>query len=263
MKNKKKYPNDLILLVNDDGVFARGLRVLADTLSAADYVIQVVAPDRDCSGASSSLTLQRPLQSFAFNDFLAINGTPSDCGHLGAQGVFGFSPGRIISGINAGANLGDDVVYSGTVAAAIEGRYLPNTSMAVSLCGDIHFETAGRCILWLLEQFCYTTTHLPHRTILNINIPDVPLAEIAGFEVTRLGRRDKATKPQTLHTPRGDIGYWLGDVGAPADKSLGTDFYAIEHKKISITPLHTDLTHYSAFDALAQLSQEQLLHDLH
>lgn len=177
-----------ILLSNDDGVHAPGLNCLAHTLKDHGYNIQVVAPDRDRSGASNSLTLDRPLHPIHLsNEFISINGTPTDCVHLGINTLCDPMPERVISGINAGANLGDDVLYSGTVAAATEGRFLETTPVAVSLVGNRHFETAAQVVVDLLPKI--QSLNLPERTLLNINVPDVPYERIQGVQITRLGHR--------------------------------------------------------------------------
>jgi 5'-nucleotidase len=233
-----------ILLSNDDGVFATGLKEMHNHLSKK-YEVDVIAPDRNCSGFSSSLTLSRPLEITKYNSFFCVNGTPSDCTHLGTNGVLGDKPDIVVSGINAGANLGDDTIYSGTVAAAIEGRFLPYTAMAVSLCGNNNFETAARVIMELLKDI--KKLQLPNNTILNINVPDISFDEIQGIEITRLGYRGSPQKPTKIANPRNIDGYWLGNVGEPIDFGIGTDFHAIANKKVSITPIKIDMTEYDSF----------------
>ncbi len=233
-----------ILLSNDDGYFAPGLERLAAELKP-HAELTVVAPERDRSGASNSLTLDRPLTvRRAPNGFLFVNGTPTDCVHLAVTGLLDALPDMVISGINLGANMGDDTIYSGTVAAATEGYLLGIPSIAVSLSSKVgrHFETAAKIVVDLVER---------HRRapsgawLLNVNVPDVPLAEVHGLRVTRLGKRHKAESVIKTETPRGEICYWVGAAGAAADAGEGTDFHAIEHGFVSVTPLQIDLTHHA------------------
>lgn len=227
-----------LLLSNDDGAHAPGLNALANALQAAGHNIFVIAPDRDRSGASNSLTLDRPLHPITLdNGFIALNGTPTDCVHLGMNALFkkdaqDASFERVISGINAGANLGDDVIYSGTVAAAMEGRLLAKAPIAVSLVGKQHFDTAARVILELLPEL--EGLQLPPRCIININVPDVPYERLQGFEVTRLGHREKSDNPVMTTNPRGKECYWISAAGGAADAGPGTDFYAIEQSKVDM-----------------------------
>lgn len=241
-----------LLLSNDDGVHAPGLRTLSQVLTQAGHELCVVAPDRDRSGASNSLTLDRPLHPiYLDNGFVGVNGTPTDCVHLGIHQFFSGRCERVIAGINAGANLGDDVLYSGTVAAAMEGRFLVNTPIAISLCGHQHFDTAGRMLVELLpilEQIS-----LPRYSVININIPDVPYDQLQGIAVTRLGHRHNADKPIATINPRGKECFWISAAGAVADDGIGTDFHAIAHKKVSITPIQMDMTLHSAIAPLAEL----------
>jgi len=241
------------LLSNDDGAHAPGLNTLAAALTEAGHGIHVIAPDRDRSGASNSLTLDRPLHPIVLdNGFIALNGTPTDCVHLGMNALFkeaGFE--RVISGINAGANLGDDVIYSGTVAAAMEGRLLAKAPVAVSLVGKQHFKTAAQVILELLPKL--EDLQLPERCIININIPDVPYEELQGFEITRLGHRAKSDNPVLTTNPRGKECYWISAAGGAADAGPGTDFYAVEHNKVSITPVQVDMTDTQALKLLSSL----------
>jgi 5'-nucleotidase len=239
-----------ILISNDDGVQAPGLACLARALSTiAD--ITVVAPERNRSGASNSLTLHNPLRVQRIeNGFYSVAGTPTDCVHLAITGMLDEEPDMVVSGINAGSNLGDDVFYSGTVAAAMEGRFLGLPAMAVSLGGDaLHYETAAAVAKNLVV--CLQKNPLPSQTILNINIPDVPIDELQGFDITRLGTRHRAEKMLRQVDPRGQPIYWVGLPGPEQDAGLGTDFYAINNNRVSITPLQLDLTHYQAFDKLA------------
>jgi 5'-nucleotidase len=230
-----------ILLSNDDGYFAPGLERLAQALEPFAQVV-VVAPERDRSGASNSLTLDRPLVvRRAPNGFLFVNGTPTDCVHLAVTGLLDFLPDMVISGINDGANMGDDTIYSGTVAAATEGFLLGIPSIAISLTSKnpAHFETAGEIAVELVQR---------HRArpagawLLNVNVPDVPRAALAGFKVTRLGRRHKAENVIRQQSPRGETIYWVGAAGRAADAGEGTDFHAVERGFASITPLQIDLT---------------------
>ena len=240
-----------ILLSNDDGYLAPGLACLARALIPLAHV-DVVAPERDRSGASNSLTLTQPLRvQKADNGFHFVDGTPTDCVHLAITGLLQMEPDIVIAGINRGANLGDDVIYSGTVAAAMEGRFLGLPAMAVSLTGKtgVHFETAAQVVLRLLEKL--QRESLPADTILNVNVPDVPVADLAGFEATRLGHRHKAEPVVRANDPHGNPVYWVGAPGPEADAGPGTDFHAIRHRFVSITPLHVDLTRYTAMDQVS------------
>ncbi|AHE67522.1 5'/3'-nucleotidase SurE [Legionella oakridgensis ATCC 33761 = DSM 21215] len=213
-----------ILISNDDGVFAPGIRSLANELSTvAD--IEVMAPDRNRSGASNSLTLSQPLRVKKLdNGYYSVEGTPTDCVHLALTGFFESSADMVVSGINEGANLGDDILYSGTVAAAMEGRYLGLPAMAVSMVGDNiqHYDTAATITRQLILKL--RTHRLPAQTILNINVPDLPLDKILGFEVTRLGTRHGAEPVIKEYDPRGRPIYWIGPPGVEADAGPGTDF---------------------------------------
>lgn len=240
-----------ILISNDDGYQALGLNCLAEYLSGTAEIL-VVAPERDRSGASNSLTLSRPLRvRQANNKVWYVDGTPTDCVHLAITGLLEHEPDMVVSGINQGANLGDDVLYSGTVAAAMEGRFLGLPAIAVSLTSHEgnNFETAAVIVSRLIGQL--TEHPLPADTILNINVPDIPLADIQGLEATRLGHRHKAEPVIRAEDPHGRPVYWVGPPGAEADAGPGTDFHAIRHKRVSITPLHVDLTRYTALDQVA------------
>jgi 5'-nucleotidase len=237
-----------ILISNDDGYQAPGIICLAEALAGlAD--ITVVAPDRNRSGASNSLTLDRPIRATTSeNGFIFVEGTPTDCVHLAITGLLDSEPDMVVAGINAGANLGDDVLYSGTVAAAVEGRFLGLPAMAVSLHGEAcqHYATAARAATILIERLRHDP--LPADTILNINVPDLPWESITGFEATRLGRRHKAEPVHRSQDPRGRAIYWVGPAGVGQDAGPGTDFHAVEHGAISITPLQIDMTCYPALD---------------
>ncbi|MCR4301969.1 MAG: 5'/3'-nucleotidase SurE [Sulfuricaulis sp.] len=240
-----------ILLSNDDGYLAPGLACLAKALAPIAQV-DVVAPERDRSGASNSLTLTHPLRvQNGDNGFFYVDGTPTDCVHLAITGLLKQEPDIVIAGINRGANLGDDVIYSGTVAAAMEGRFLGLPAIAVSLAGKSgsNFETAAQVILQLLEKL--KPDALPADTILNVNVPDVPLERLAGFEATRLGHRHKAEPAVRANDPHGNPVYWVGVPGEENDAGPGTDFYAIRNRFVSITPLHVDLTRYTAMDQVS------------
>lgn len=240
-----------ILISNDDGYRAPGIAALAEVL-AAHAELTVVAPDRNRSGASNSLTLDAPLRAQEMeNGFIAVDGTPTDCVHLAITGLLEHEPDMVIAGINAGANLGDDVLYSGTVAAAVEGRFLGYPAVAVSLAGGAcrHYASAARAVDFVIARL--VADPLPADTILNINVPDLPWDEIAGFEATRLGHRHKAEPVVRGEDPRGRPIYWVGPAGAEQDAGPGTDFHAIRRKFVSITPLQIDLTRYDALDTVA------------
>ncbi len=235
-----------ILISNDDGYRAPGLACLTNTLRS-HAEITVVVPDRDRSGASNSLTLDNPIRvSEIDNGLIRVNGTPTDCVHLAITGLLDEEPDMVVSGINAGANLGDDVLYSGTVAAAMEGRFLGFPALAVSLTGNEyqHYQTAAKVVVKMLEHLQADT--MPADIILNINVPDVSWEQLAGFQVTRLGHRHKAEPVVKMTDPRGETVYWVGPSGPEQDAGEGTDFYAIKHNFVSITPLQVDLTRHSA-----------------
>ncbi len=241
-----------ILLSNDDGYFAPGLTSLVEALSSiADTV--VVAPERDRSGSSNSLTLDRPLSLHkSHNGFYYVNGTPTDCVHLAVTGMLDKLPDMVISGINDGANMGDDTIYSGTVAAATEGFLLGIPSLALSLANvsDENFSTAARVATDIVQRFKQNKFHEP--ILLNINVPDIPYEHLQGIEVTRLGRRHKAEAVVKSQNPRGEIVYWVGAAGAVQDASKDTDFHAIELNRVSVTPLQIDLTQYGQIDTVKQ-----------
>ena len=239
-----------ILISNDDGVTAPGLAALYGAL--ADYAeCVVVAPDQDKSGASSSLTLDRPLHPHTLaNGFISINGTPTDCVHLGLHGLLEPQPDMVVSGINLGANLGDDVLYSGTVAAALEGRFLDRPSFAFSLVSRQvdNLATAAFFARKLLEA--HASLDLPPRTVLNVNIPNLPLDKIRGIQLTRLGHRARAAAPVRVVDPRGKAGYWIAAAGDVEDGGPGTDFHAVMQGYVSITPLQLDRTFGDGFKHL-------------
>ncbi|HEX7080892.1 MAG TPA: 5'/3'-nucleotidase SurE [Gammaproteobacteria bacterium] len=241
-----------ILLSNDDGYQAQGLRTLADRL--ADLAsITVVAPERNQSGVSNSLTLETPLRvEEARSRWFYVNGTPSDCVHIAITGLLDEDPDMIVSGINHGANLGDDVLYSGTVAAAMEGRFLGFPAVAVSLVLESggHFATAAAVTRRLIEHMLEHP--LPADTILNVNVPDLPLGELRGFEVTRLGFRHKSEPVIKALDPKNRPIYWIGPSGAGQDAGPGTDFHAIANRRVSISPLKIDLTDHRALPDLSR-----------
>jgi 5'-nucleotidase len=239
-----------ILLSNDDGYFAPGLERLAAALEP-HAEITVVAPERDRSGASNSLTLDRPLSvRRAPNGFLFVNGTPTDCVHLAVTGLLEQLPDMVLSGINLGANMGDDTIYSGTVAAATEGYLLGIPSIAISLASKTarHFETAAAVALDLVRRHAGAPAGA---WLLNVNVPDVPHAALRGTAVTRLGRRHKAENVIRAENPRGETVYWVGGAGPAADAGPGTDFHAVEGQQVSITPLQIDLTHREQMAAVS------------
>lgn len=241
-----------IVISNDDGYEAPGISALVEGLS--DFAnLTVVAPDRDRSGASNSLTLDIPIRARQMaNGFFRVNGTPTDCVHLAITGLIDDEPDMVVSGINAGANLGDDILYSGTVAAAMEGRFLGLPSMAVSLLGSEgkHFDTAARVTRLLVEKLHHS--ELPQDTLLNVNVPDLPWAQIAGIQATRLGQRHRSESVIKSQDPRGRNIYWIGPPGKEQDAGEGTDFYAVNHRYVSVTPIKVDLTRYDSVDTVGK-----------
>jgi len=240
-----------ILVSNDDGYHAKGIIALTEALEAVADVI-VVAPDRNRSAASNSLTLSDPLRvkRHAENRY-SVNGTPSDCVHLALTGLLEEEPDLVVSGINHGANLGDDVIYSGTVAAAMEGRFLGLPTIAVSLVGDDrlkHFDTAGRVAAEMVKKL--EAAALSSDVILNVNVPDRPYEELAGMEAVRLGFRHKSEPVVKSKDPHGRTIFWVGPAGKGQDSGEGTDFHAIEQGVVTVTPLSVDLTRH---DSLPQL----------
>ena len=241
------------LLSNDDGITARGIQILSEWMKQLGDVT-IVAPDQNCSGASNSLTLNSPVRIREISErTYRVNGTPTDCVHIALTGLLDNDPDMVVSGINAGANLGDDVIYSGTVAAAMEGRFLGLPAIAVSLVFEenpIHYETAAQAVVLVIERLCQDP--LPADTILNINVPDIPWGDIRGFEVTRLGHRHRAEPTVRMLDPRGEPMYWIGPAGAEQDAGPGTDFDAVRRRYVSITPIHVDLTRYQALEQVAR-----------
>ena len=241
-----------ILLSNDDGYFAPGLAILAQALASMAEVT-VVAPERDRSGASNSLTLDRPLSlRKSPNGFFYVNGTPTDCVHLAVTGMLEQLPDMVVSGINHGANMGDDTIYSGTIAAATEGFLLGIPAIAVSLAGASmgHYTTAGEIALELVQR--YRKQPFSQPMLLNVNVPDLPYAELQGIEITRLGKRHKAEPVMKTVSPRGDTVYWVGAAGGAQDAGPGTDFHAVANRRVSVTPLQIDLTHFEKLDVMKQ-----------
>ncbi len=239
-----------ILVSNDDGVYAPGIHCLAEALQSIAPVM-MVAPDRNCSGASNSLTLENPLRIVELeNNIISVKGTPTDCVHFAINELVDELPELVVSGINEGANLGDDVLYSGTVAAAMEGRNLGLPAIAVSLVGSEgkHYESAAAISLKLVKQLRQQS--LPSNQILNVNVPDLPLSQIKGIKVTRLGSRHRAEMMVKQQDPRGHDIYWLGPPGAMQDAGEGTDFAAIAAGYVSITPLTIDMTAHAYLDSL-------------
>jgi 5'-nucleotidase len=246
-----------VLVSNDDGVDAPGIRVLADRLAAVGEVT-VVAPDRDRSGASNSLTLDAPIRVLPMgNGYFRVAGTPTDCVHLALAGMLDHEPDIVVSGINNSANLGDDVIYSGTVSAAMEGRFLGLPAIAVSLVtvdhrGE-HYDSAAEAVLLLMRRLLVDP--LPADTILNVNVPDRAWADIRGFEVTRLGKRHRAAPSIAQTDPRGKPIWWIGPAGEIDDAGPGTDFDAVRRGYVSVTPIHVDLTRYQALEKVSSWMQ--------
>lgn len=241
-----------ILVSNDDGYLATGINVLSDALEEIADVV-VVAPDRNRSAASNSLTLSSPLRVVQVGDNrYSVNGTPSDCVHLALTGFLDYEPDLVVSGINHGANLGDDVIYSGTVAAAMEGRFLGWPTIAVSLVGHelTHFATAAQVVCEMVEKL--ESSRLAPDVILNVNVPDVPFDKLGGLRAARLGFRHKSEPIVRSEDPHGRTIYWVGPAGQGQDAGEGTDFHAVASGWASVTPLKVDLTRH---DTLGKLEQ--------
>ena len=241
-----------ILLSNDDGYRSPGLRVLADALARCGTVT-VVAPDRDRSGASNSLTLDVPIRAERLdNGFIRVNGTPTDCVHLAITGLLDAEPDLVVAGINHGPNLGDDVIYSGTVAAATEGRFLGLPAIAVSIDAHEpkHLETAAHVVERLVAGL--REAEMNASTVLNVNVPDLPMTRIGGLRATRLGHRHKAEPVTQVRDPRGRPMYWVGPAGPEQDAGEGTDFCAVRNGFVSVTPIQVDLTRHTAIDPLSR-----------
>lgn len=244
-----------ILISNDDGYRARGILTLRDALSGLGE-LTIVAPDRNRSGASNSLTLEVPLRvAKAEPGVYFVQGTPTDCVHLAISGLFEFEPDMVVSGINDGSNLGDDVLYSGTVAAATEGRFLGKPAVAISLNTDglrgesqRHFETAAHFARVIVERL--QAAPIGRATILNVNVPNLPVSQVQGIRITRLGNRHRSESIIKAEDPRGRPVYWVGPAGASQDAGPGTDFHAIAEGFVSVTPLTVDLTDHAALDTL-------------
>ena len=242
-----------ILLSNDDGYLAPGLRALADALRPLAEV-DVVAPDRDRSGASNSLTLELPIRAWeAEHGYIRVEGTPTDCVHLAITGLLEREPDMVIAGINSGPNMGDDVIYSGTVAAATEGRFLGYPAIAISMCvhQPQYYASGARVAAELVERLCQENP-FGEQVILNVNVPDVPWRDIKGFRATRLGYRHKAEPVVCDKDPRGRPIYWVGAAGPEADAGEGTDFHAVRNGYVSITPIQVDLTRHAAVSSVTE-----------
>jgi 5'-nucleotidase len=243
---------DRILLSNDDGYLAPGLAALA-TMCAARADITVVAPDRNRSGASNSLTLDAPMRvNQADNGYYYVDGTPTDCVHVAITGLMSEPPDMVIAGINSGSNLGDDVLYSGTVAAATEGRFLGLPAIAVSLSGinPTNYHSAARVVNVLLDRLL--AEPLSSDTILNVNVPDIPFDKLQGICATRLGHRHKAEPVVRQKDPLGREIFWVGPPGSAQDAGEATDFYAIANGFVSVTPLQVDLTRHDQRHAIGE-----------
>jgi 5'-nucleotidase len=241
-----------ILVSNDDGYLAPGLRALVESMRAFGD-ITVVAPEQNCSGASNSLTLTRPLTvRRADNGFLFVNGTPTDCVHIALTGLLGRRPDLVVSGINDGQNMGDDTIYSGTVAAAMEGYLfgLPAIAFSTVQKGHTHLDSAARVAAAIVERFGAGTWAGP--VLLNVNIPDRPYSELRGLVCTRLGKRHPSEPVIQAVSPRGETIYWVGAAGEAADASPGTDFHATAAGHVSVTPLQIDLTHTGQLESVSQ-----------
>ena len=243
-----------VLVSNDDGVDAPGIRILAEGLRAAGHEVLVVAPDRDRSGASNSLTLDAPVRVLQRDEHTwCVYGTPTDCVHVAITGMLALEPDMVVSGINNTANLGDGARIDHVVAAAMEGRFLGLPAVAMSLAtrdhrGE-HYETAARAAVEIIARL--QKDPLPADTILNVNVPDIPWSEVRGFEVSRLGNRHRSEPCVQQADPRGRTWWWIGAAGPEQDAGPGTDFNAVRSGNIAITPINVDLTRYQALEQVA------------
>ena len=241
-----------VLVSNDDGVGAPGIVALSEAL-AQHYDVMTVGPDRNCSGASNSLTLTNPLRINKLESgYISVNGTPTDCVHLAIRELYHDEPNIVVSGINAGANMGDDTLYSGTVAAAMEGRFLGLPAIAISLVGRelLHYDTAAKIACKVVAGLI--DRPIANDQILNVNVPDLPFEEIKGIKVTRLGARHRAEGMVRTIDPAGREIFWLGPPGEEQDASEGTDFHAVANGYVSVTPLTVDLTAYEQLSTMKQ-----------
>jgi len=240
----------LILVTNDDGIQAPGLAILAEALEPLGEV-WVYAPDRQQSAVGHGVSLHRPLRVHRLRDrWYMVDGTPTDCVMLAVRDLLSRKPDLVVSGINPGANLGDDVTYSGTVAGAYEGMLLGMCSFAVSdvSYSPVHMDTAGRVARNIAGELL--AKGLPKDTVLNVNVPDLPYEALRGIAVTRMGKRDYQDEIVRREDPRGGAYYWIGGADPSHVAEEGTDFEAIEHRNVSITPLHRDVTNYGAQSTL-------------
>ncbi len=231
-----------ILIANDDGYQSPGIRSLHEAMSRISHSI-IVAPDRNRSGASNALTLTHPIKVTEHaEDIYSVEGTPADCVNIALSGLLKETISMVVSGINDGPNMGDDVLYSGTVAAAMEGRFLGTPALALSMATHepSHFDTAADVAVKLVSHL--SEADLPTNMVLNVNVPDVPTDELAGFALTRLGTRHPSANAIAETSPRGDTIFWIGPAGDINDDSAGTDFHAVKNNYVSITPVTTDLT---------------------
>lgn len=244
-----------ILITNDDGFLAPGLLALREALSAIAEVI-VIAPEVDGSGFSSSLTLNNPFRIFEIDEnYYALRGTPADCVHAALAGLLAFTPDMVISGINNSANLGDDIIYSGTVAAAYEGRFLTYPSIALSMASSAdkpHYETGTKVCIDIIQQLLKQAYR--HHGVINVNVPDIPYEKLKGTRITKVGRRDLPKNVQRGVDPRGKEYYWMGERGRPMNANdEQTDFYAINHGYVSISPLSIEFTDHQHFQKMTGL----------
>ena len=245
-----------ILVSNDDGYFAPGLAALVEAVKPLGEVT-VVAPEQNHSGASNSLTLNRPLfVRRAANGFYYVNGTPSDCVHLAVTGFLDFRPDLVVSGINDGANMGEDTLYSGTVAAAMEGHLLgiPSVAFSLSKKGYANLDAARASAHEIVSRLIRSPLREP--LLLNVNFPGDPAQGVKGVRATRLGRRHQAEPAIKATDPHGEPVYWVGKVGAAADDGPGTDFHATASGYASVTPLRIDLTHYDRIEHVGAWLEE-------
>jgi 5'-nucleotidase len=251
----------MILVTNDDGVYSPGIQMLAKRLRELDTVV-IVAPDRERSAAGHSMTLHRPLLIEQIKESVySVNGTPTDCVNIAVKGLLKEIPRLVVSGINKGPNLGDDVTYSGTVAGAIEGLLLGIPSFAVSLSARENFLFSDAADI--AKSIAARVLHegLPAGTLLNVNVPNLPLDKILGTRITRLGKRIYHQMTVERVDPRGKKYYWIGGGEPDWEREEGTDLDAVDKKFVSITPIHLDMTDYASFDKLRQL--EQLAYEAH